>query len=146
MILVIFKNLEMVLADFRKYSNIKYHGNPFSGIRVTSCGRMDERKTDRHDEASCRFLQLWNAHKIFLRKPTFQIDQKCNQLWQTYKNTHYMKKMYPLQANSVTLYLKIQFVTHRDRTASQLYRRTSYGFSRKFMLFIMGIKAHQRTA
>jgi hypothetical protein len=37
----------------QKYSNIKFHENPFSGNRVVTCGR-----TDRHDEASSRFSQF----------------------------------------------------------------------------------------
>jgi hypothetical protein len=38
---------------FKKYSNIKFHENPFSGSRVVPCGR-----TDRHDEVVSRFSQL----------------------------------------------------------------------------------------
>ena len=37
-----------------KELNIKFRENPSSGCRVIPCGR-----TDRHDEAACRFSQLW---------------------------------------------------------------------------------------
>ena len=41
--------------DFRKkYSNIEYRENPFSGSRVVPFGR-----TDRHDEANSRFSQFY---------------------------------------------------------------------------------------
>jgi len=56
-------------------------------------GRADGRQTDRHDEASSRYVQLWTVHKIFLDKAEFRINQMYNQLWQTHKNTHYMKKI-----------------------------------------------------
>ena len=38
---------------FAKSSNIKSHQSPSSGSRVVPCGR-----TDRHDEAKCRFSQF----------------------------------------------------------------------------------------
>ena len=41
---------------FEKYSNIKFHYNPPSGIRVVPHGR-----TDRCDEANSRFPQFANV-------------------------------------------------------------------------------------
>jgi len=46
---------------FEKYSNTKFHENPFNGSRVVPCGMTDERTNrskDRHDEATIRFSQL----------------------------------------------------------------------------------------
>jgi hypothetical protein len=59
---------------FEKFSNIKYHENPSSGIRVFPCGQAEEdaggragrecgRSTDRHDEANIRLSQFANEPK-----------------------------------------------------------------------------------
>ena len=38
----------------KKNSNIKFHENPSSGIRVAACGQ-----TDGHDEANSRFSEFF---------------------------------------------------------------------------------------
>ena len=38
----------------KKFSNTKFHGNPRSGHRVVPCEH-----SDRHDEASCLFTQIY---------------------------------------------------------------------------------------
>jgi len=46
---------------FEKYSNIKFHEDPFSGSWIVPCGQMDRRtygQTDRHDEANSRFSRF----------------------------------------------------------------------------------------
>ena len=60
LILIIFKkkNLSLFVADFRKCSNIDFHGKPSNGRRVVFCGR-----TDRYDEADSRFRNFANAPK-----------------------------------------------------------------------------------
>jgi hypothetical protein len=45
--------LEFCRQIFEKYSNIEFHKNPSIGSRVVPCGR-----TDRHDEAKGRFLEI----------------------------------------------------------------------------------------
>jgi hypothetical protein len=49
----ILMKLEHSRQFFEIYSNIKFHENLSSGIRVISCGR-----TDRHDEANCDLSQF----------------------------------------------------------------------------------------
>jgi len=41
--------LEFSQHIFEKYSHTTFHGNPFSGSRVVSCGRTD-RQTDRQTD------------------------------------------------------------------------------------------------
>jgi hypothetical protein len=43
---------------FKKYSNIEFHKNPFSGSPIVPYGRKD-----RHDEANSHFLNFPNAPK-----------------------------------------------------------------------------------
>jgi len=43
--------LEYSQQIFEKYSNIKFHENPFIGCRVFLCGWKD-RRIDTHDEAN----------------------------------------------------------------------------------------------
>jgi len=43
--------LEYSQQIFEKYSNIKFHENPFIGCQAVLCGRTDGR-TDTHDEAN----------------------------------------------------------------------------------------------
>ena len=50
---------------FKKYPNIKFHDNPFSGSRVIPCGQTEgqiygqtERRKRRHDEVNGRFSQF----------------------------------------------------------------------------------------
>jgi hypothetical protein len=45
--------LEFSRHIFEKYRNIKFHEHPSCGSSVFPCGR-----TDRHDEANCRFSKL----------------------------------------------------------------------------------------
>jgi hypothetical protein len=54
----ILMQLEFSRQFFEKYSNITFHQNPSSGIRVISCGQ-----TDRHDEANSRCRNFANAFK-----------------------------------------------------------------------------------
>ena len=39
---------------FRKFQNVKFHENPYSGRHLTPCGHTD-RYRDSHDEADSRF-------------------------------------------------------------------------------------------
>ena len=51
----------MTLEFFEKYSNIKFHVNPYSGSRGDPRGQMDgqtDAQTDRHDVANSRFSQF----------------------------------------------------------------------------------------
>jgi len=59
---------------FDKYSNVKFHENPSSVIRVIPCGRINrrtdrrtdgqmDRRTERHDEANSRFPQFCERAK-----------------------------------------------------------------------------------
>jgi len=41
---------------FEKYSNVKFHADPFGGRRDVPCGGTDG-PTERHDEADSRFCQ-----------------------------------------------------------------------------------------
>jgi len=67
---------ELFHADRRKNrpEGIKFHENPYSGIRVVPCGKTEEqaggragreygRSADRHDETSIRLSQFTNAPK-----------------------------------------------------------------------------------
>jgi len=47
--------LEFSRQTFEKYSDTKFHANPFRGSLV-SCGR-----TDRHYEANGRFLRFFRS-------------------------------------------------------------------------------------
>jgi len=49
--------IEFSQQIFEKFSNINFHKNLSSGIRVIPCGQTDGR-TDRHDEANSRFSQF----------------------------------------------------------------------------------------
>jgi hypothetical protein len=49
--------IDFATQTFEKYSNIKFHDNPSSGSRAVPYGQTD-RQTDKHDEASSRFLQF----------------------------------------------------------------------------------------
>jgi len=73
----------IVSTDIQKYSYNKLHGNPFSESRIVLCGRTDgerNRRTERRNEAKCRFSQFceraWKAvskmkfnHSVFLKFP-----------------------------------------------------------------------------
>ena len=52
--------LKLSRLIFEKYSNIKFHENPFSGSRVVPCGWTD-RRTDRHDEVNSLFRNFANG-------------------------------------------------------------------------------------
>jgi hypothetical protein len=43
---------------FEKYSNTKFHENPYSGSQVVQCGQTDG-QTDRHLETNSRFSQFF---------------------------------------------------------------------------------------
>ena len=66
---------ELSQRIFEKYSNIKFHDNPFRGSRVVPYGR-----TDGHDEANSRFSQFCEGAKK--KKQTkaipLQSTSKCN--------------------------------------------------------------------
>jgi len=49
--------LEISRQIFEKYSNIRFHENPSSGIRVFQCGRRD-----RHDEAHSLLFGILATH------------------------------------------------------------------------------------
>ena len=52
---------------FAKYSNVKFHENPFRGSRVFPCERAD-RRTDRHDEVTIAFRNFAKAPKNYLKQ------------------------------------------------------------------------------
>jgi hypothetical protein len=61
----ILMKLEISRQIFEKYSNVRFHVNPFIESRVISCGRTDgqrgrrtDRQRDRHDEANSRSSQF----------------------------------------------------------------------------------------
>ena len=59
-------NLKFCRQIFERYSNIKCHENPSSGIWTVSCGRTDGRTDGRKDgthEANCRFRNFAKAPK-----------------------------------------------------------------------------------
>jgi hypothetical protein len=49
---------------YEKYSNIKFHGNPSSGSKVFSCGRMDGRADGQTD-----MTELIVAFRNFVNAP-----------------------------------------------------------------------------
>jgi hypothetical protein len=53
----ILMKLELSQEILEKYSNIKFHGNPFSGSRHVSWGQTNG-ETDRHDEVKSYFPQF----------------------------------------------------------------------------------------
>jgi hypothetical protein len=59
-----FKQIEPYRKIFERYSNIKFHENPYSGGRVVPCWQRDgrtDRQTDRCYRASSRSLQFSRA-------------------------------------------------------------------------------------
>jgi hypothetical protein len=56
----ILMKIEFSGQTFEKYSKIKFHENPCSGIGVVPCGRTN-RRTDRYDEANSRFSQFYKG-------------------------------------------------------------------------------------
>jgi hypothetical protein len=50
--------VEFSLQILEKYSNIKFHENPFSGSWVVPRGRMDRQTGSKHDEANSRLSQI----------------------------------------------------------------------------------------
>jgi hypothetical protein len=57
----ILTKVEFSRTIFGKPTNIEFHENPSSGIRVVPCGWIGgetNRQTDRHDEANSRLLQF----------------------------------------------------------------------------------------
>jgi hypothetical protein len=61
--------LEFSQQTFEKYSNIRFHENPSSGIRIVPRGWTggQTKETDRHDEASSRFRNFAKAPKNGLK-------------------------------------------------------------------------------
>jgi len=60
--------LEFSQYSFEKYSIIKFHKNPPSGIEFVPCGLKDRGGTDRqNDDANSHFLQLCERVKIPLK-------------------------------------------------------------------------------
>jgi hypothetical protein len=55
---------------YKKYSNIRFRGNPSSDSRIVLCGQMDTktRQSDRYDEVNSRFSQF--CKRVF--KPLFK--------------------------------------------------------------------------
>jgi len=51
-------NLDFSRHIFEKYSNIKFHENPFSGAKLFHAGGRTDGQTDRHGETNSRFSQL----------------------------------------------------------------------------------------
>ena len=67
--------LEFSPQFFEKYSNIKFHENPFSGGRVVPCGRMDGR-TVRHTDMTKLIVAIRNipnAPKTWYEKSVYFI-------------------------------------------------------------------------
>jgi len=62
---------------FEKHWNTKFNENVFSGSRVVPYGRTDGR-TDRHDKAHSRFLQLCeNAPKnVWITQKSFFVRDR----------------------------------------------------------------------
>jgi hypothetical protein len=56
--MLIFSEIEFLRHIFGKYQNVKFLENLSIGRRVIPCGR-----TDRHDEANCRFSKFCEAPK-----------------------------------------------------------------------------------
>jgi hypothetical protein len=91
-----YKEIWIFSTDFRKYSNIKYYGNPFSWVRVILM-RTEGRQTDMK-KLAVSFRNCGTRVKYFYANRHCRLNQMYNQLWQTYKNTHYMKNVYPPQS------------------------------------------------
>jgi hypothetical protein len=62
----ILMKIEFYRQIFDEYSNIVLHENSFSVSRVVPCGR-----TDRHDEANCRFSQFCKMRLITVGRHWF---------------------------------------------------------------------------
>ena len=74
----ILMKLEFSRQIFEKYSNIKFHENPYSGNRVVPCGQ-----TDRHDEANSRFTHYLRTRPTSIRNRvnfTGTIQLRCVQM------------------------------------------------------------------
>ena len=65
-------NLNFPRQIFEKFSNIKFHENSSSAIRVVQCGRADG-QTDRHDEAKSRLSQFCERAK----KKLYILSTQC---------------------------------------------------------------------
>jgi len=58
--------IEFLRQILEKFSDIKFHENPFSGSRVVPCGRTDtltDGYTEREDEPNSRFSQIFERAK-----------------------------------------------------------------------------------
>jgi len=61
-----FNEIEFPRQILEKFSDIKFHENPFSGNRVVPYGRTDtltDGQTDGHDEPNIRFSQFFESAK-----------------------------------------------------------------------------------
>ena len=61
------RNLNFLDRFSKNTQNIKFHEDPSSGSRVVSC-----RRTDRHDEANCRFFAILRTRLKTITKCSFQ--------------------------------------------------------------------------
>jgi hypothetical protein len=76
-ILLIYQwNLKFLDKVFKKYSDIKFCENRFSGSRAVPCGRMDG-QMGRHDEANSRFSQFCESVSKLMAVHGSGPEQQC---------------------------------------------------------------------
>ena len=81
----IFMKLECSRQVFEKYSNIKFHENPFSGSRVVSCGR-----TVRQDEVNSPF-----PFHLRYRSPCWALAALRRRLYSSLSSAHLLHPRIP---------------------------------------------------
>jgi len=72
-----FNQLEFSQQIFEKYSNIKFHENPYSWFRIAICGRTDSR-TEKRTDWQTDMTKLIVTFRNFANAPK---NGECIQLW-----------------------------------------------------------------
>jgi hypothetical protein len=72
-----FNQLEFSQKIFEIYSNMKFHENPNSGVRIVTCGRTD-RRTEKRTDGQTYMTKLIVTFRNFANAPK---NGKCIPLW-----------------------------------------------------------------
>jgi hypothetical protein len=73
-----FNQLEFSQGIFEKYSNIKFHENSYSGVRIVTCEQTD-RRTEKRTDGKKDMTKLIITFRNFANAP--KKKGKCIQLW-----------------------------------------------------------------